>query len=258
DLRIWPGPGSDRDLNEVWGGELQEALDTERTKMGVEVLEVGEIARIHPGRLHCDFLAWVATREPESGTSRNSAPDEDALRQAVLSVLSYVAERSVERIAFPALGSGPSEVSPEDRLAVIVRAAHEYEEACYRDGRQPVVEVVLVCEPSASVLKKAQQRVAKLAKSVEPPKRTAEEKKTTRKRATSRKKEPAKPVLDPADVEQHRTSAAAYSMQSSYIAGDWILHSKFGVGRVEGVDGPNAMTVLFEGGDTRRMVHGRV
>src|SRR5690606_24022160 len=126
DLRLWPGPGWDRELNEAYGGGLSRALDSERAAPGRDRLALCEVLRVHPGRLHCDFLAWVATREPEPGATRQPAPDAAMLERAVLSVLEFVAARSVERVALPALGAGPGELPVHERLALVVRAAHAY------------------------------------------------------------------------------------------------------------------------------------
>lgn len=263
DLRLWPGPGADRDLDEVYGGGLQRALDTERGKLGVERVDLGSITRVHPGRLHCDFLAWAATRPPEPGTERSPAPAAERLREAVLSALEFVAARSVERVAFPALGAGPGEIDRAERLAIIVRAAHEYEERCFEHGRPPVVEEVLVCEPLPSVVRDVQQRVRRLAKATAPepesrpkPPGPAAGSGTSRKRAT-RAKKPPEPSLSVAEISAARASAPKYSMRERYAVGDFILHPKFGVGRVEEALDVGAIVVVFEGGDRKKLVHGR-
>jgi len=256
DMRLWRGPGSDRDLDELYGGDLQDFLDQEREKLGIERLKLGEVVRVHRGQLHCDFLAWVGAREPEPGTSQSSAPGREVLREMALATLSFVAERSVERVAFPALGEGLNQLDRADRLEIIIRAAHEYEAACFKDGRPPVVEEVLVCEPIAEVVRRVQGRVSGLAKSevVVAPK--AARKKAKRKPA-SRTRKPAKPVLDPAEVSAVRHTAEKYSIRRNYQIGEWLRHPKFGVGRVESVTDTQAMEVIFEDGEIKRLAHQR-
>lgn len=257
DMRLWRGPGPDRDVDELYGGDLQSFLDQEREKLGIERLGLGEVVRVHRGHLHCDFLAWIGTREPEPGTTQSPAPGRDLLRQAVLDTLSFVAERSVQRIAFPALGEGPQQLDRADRLEIIIRAAHDYEAECFKSGRPPVVEEVLVCEPLGEVIRRVQSRVAGFAKAeaVVAPKKTAA--KAKRKPATGRKRKTAKPALDPAELNVHRHTAEKYSIRQVYTAGDWVNHTKFGVGRVEVVKDTQAISVLFEDGTTRNLAHAR-
>jgi O-acetyl-ADP-ribose deacetylase (regulator of RNase III) len=269
DLRLWTGPGADRDLQAVFGDDLQAALDTERQKAGLKVVPLGSVVRIYPGLLHCDFVAWVATRPPEPGTERHRAPDAGQLREAVLSVLEFVAARNVLRVAFPALGGGPSELDRAERLAVIVRAAHEYEERCLAARRPPIVEEVLVCEQLGSIVKEVQRRVARLARAVEPePRRDVDDR--SRRAPSAPRSKPAgggaagggrrkksQPMLAPDEVARMRVTAEPYSMRQTYIQGDWLLHPKFGVGRVEQVTPTGAIVVLFEDGAQRNMVHAR-
>ncbi len=145
-MQMWPGPGPDSELREHYGDTLQRALDNELRQVDGRMLSIPSVIRVHPGRLHCNFLAWVASREAEPGTARSSAPTADIIREGVLQVLRFAAERNVERVAFPALGGGPNELDRAERLVLIVKAAHEYHEECFASGRAPVVEEVLVCE----------------------------------------------------------------------------------------------------------------
>jgi hypothetical protein len=46
-------------------------------------------------------------------------------------------------------------------------------------------------------------------------------------------------------------------MKRQYSVGEWLVHSKFGVGRVEASNAEGAIDVLFEDKATRKMVHGR-
>lgn len=271
DLRLWKGPGVDRDLAFAWGSVpgLQEALDAQRPAVpGADDDEppLGQVARVHPGKLHCDFLAWVGTRPPEPGTERQPAPDADRLRSAVDAVLRYVAERSVDKVAFPLLGEGPGALEAVDRAVLLVEAAHRYEDECFREGRAPVVEEVMVCVPDPAVLAAARRRVSRLARTAapEPPKAEASDDKprrrTARKAGTGARKSraPAKPQLDPAEVERARLGAPAYDRFQTYEAGAWLIHPKFGVGRVEEVDGPGgSVRILFEDGAEKRLIHAR-
>ena len=88
DTRLWPGPGPDRELVSNYGPDLADTLDRER---GARELKVGEIIRLHPGKLHCDFLLWASTRGPEESGRQAKAPDADVLRQVVRDVLEFVA-----------------------------------------------------------------------------------------------------------------------------------------------------------------------
>jgi O-acetyl-ADP-ribose deacetylase (regulator of RNase III) len=267
DLRLWRGPGVDRDLGSRYGNDLQSALDVERGKLGVETVGMGQVVRVHPGRLHCDFLLWVGTREPEPGTERNAAPGAELLRECVLHALTFVAERNVKKLGFSAMGSGPGELEKAERLEVIVRAAHEYEKSCFSNGKPPVVEQVLVCEPLGSVVNDVQRRVSVLAKQLVPkeagsgsgsstgPVKTKA--KAAKKKATRKPRKPVEPALSPEEVEKARRAAAPFSIRNVYVLGDWLLHKKFGVGRVELVGGDPWIMVLFEDGTERKMVHAR-
>ena len=62
DLQLWPGPGPDRNLLDAYGPGLREALEAQRKKHNGS-LPLGEAVRLHPGKLHCNYLLWVATRE---------------------------------------------------------------------------------------------------------------------------------------------------------------------------------------------------
>ncbi|MBX3249866.1 MAG: hypothetical protein KF901_21995, partial [Myxococcales bacterium] len=139
DMQLWPGPGPDNELLEHYGDNLQQMLDTELRQIEGRLLAIPSVVRVHPGRLHCNFLAWVATREPEPGTERTPAPKAELITQAVLEAMRFAAARSVDRIAFAALGAGEGELPRAERLALVVRAAHAYQDECTREGRAPVV-----------------------------------------------------------------------------------------------------------------------
>ena len=267
DLRLWPGPSLDRDLNEAYGNNLGEVLTLERERLGGEWLPLGGIARVHPGRLHCDMLLWAASRAPEPGTSREPAPTIGLIETIVINALTYLAERSVVRVAFPALGAGPDERPPAERVAAIVRMAHRYEDECFAGGRRPGIEEVLVCEGSATVLADARRLVKSLARTaVEPSSGVGDAAKAKRQprvatkisggSGTGRGRAKA-PRLDPLELEQARRSAQNYDRTRTYGRGDWLQHARFGMGQVQEVTAEGAIVVLFEDGSQKKMVHSR-
>lgn len=266
DMQLWPGPGPDLELTEHYGDTLQRSLDTELRQVEGRLLPIPTVVRVHPGRLHCNFLAWVATRPPEPGTDRAAAPAAEVLQQAVLEALRFAALRSVERIAFPALGGGPGELPRAERLALIVRAAHTYQDECTKAGRAPVVEEVLVCE-SGPAFREAKQKVAHLARAEErearaaaaPPKPAAK-KSSSGGSSRSRTASPVKhraPALTPEEISRVKGSGERYDMRRTYGEGDFFVHPKFGVGKVVSVPEPNQMSCVFEDGSERKLVHAR-
>ncbi|HEX6246026.1 MAG TPA: macro domain-containing protein, partial [Polyangiales bacterium] len=162
DLRLWPGPGPDRDLAEAYGPGLREALDAQRLKAGGTV-PLGEAVRIHPGKLHCNYLLWVATRGPENAGQRADAPPVDLLEQVVLRCLEIASGNNSISVGFGALGDGPGAKAPEERLAAIVRAAHRYQESSYASGKPARVEIVRVCDARSGVTAAARRMVGRLA-----------------------------------------------------------------------------------------------
>ncbi|MBC7174037.1 MAG: hypothetical protein H5U40_16465, partial [Polyangiaceae bacterium] len=164
DMQLWPGRGPDGDLREAWGDRLQAGLDAELRQVPGRELPVPGLVRVGRGRLHCDFLLWIATRPAEHGTEREPAPSLEVVRESIVRALAFVAERSVQRIAIPALGEGPGAADRVDRLVAIIEAAHEYHERCAAEGRAPVVEEVLVCEPIGQHFRAASVRTRALAR----------------------------------------------------------------------------------------------
>lgn len=259
DLQLWPGPGPDTELRAAWGDDLQKALDTElKQQANGRPLDLGQPMRLVRGRLHCDFMVWVATRLPEPGVERSPAPKEAQLREAVKNVLAFVAERSVERVAFDSLGAGPDEIPRVDRIVIIAKAAQEYEDECRKAGRATGVEEVLICEPEVKMFALARARLGSLARSVEPPKAKVEAPSTRKSRAEAKSSgKRGAPKLSPDEVERRRFNSEPYSMKGRYTTGAYLLHARFGIGRVEQVLPEGAVVVLFEDGETRKMVHGR-
>ena len=260
DMQLWPGPGVDSDLKAAYGDTLQKALDTELKQVEGRLLEIPAVIRVHPGRLHCDFLAWVATREPEPGSERSPVPDAEALEAAVTVALEFASSRDVERIAFPALGGGPGELPREERLAIIARAANAYQARCAEAGTAPGIEEVLVCDASPAY-RRALKMVAEFAgaSEPEPPKTSAVEKpkKKAAKKTTSRKRSPSKPTITEEELASARAGAEPYSVKRSYGVDQFLIHPKFGVGKVVEVPASDRVSILFEDGSIKLMVHGR-
>jgi O-acetyl-ADP-ribose deacetylase (regulator of RNase III) len=265
DLRLWPGRGPDSDLREAWGDGLQGALEAERRRLGDGPVPLFQPVRLHPGRLHCDFLLWLPTRPPEPGTAREPAPDAEAIERAVQAALEFAAGRHVERIAFPALGWGPGELDRRERLERVVRASHRYAEQRVAAGQSPVLEQVLVCEPQGDIVRLVESRLRSILRgTVGPPepKGEAPGRGTARRAAGGRGSRAARPGgrrrgLDPEALSHGRAVAEPYDMRRTYVAGDWVTHARFGLGRVEQVTPEGAILVLFEDGEQRKMVHAR-
>jgi O-acetyl-ADP-ribose deacetylase (regulator of RNase III) len=267
DMQLWPGRGADFDLDERFGGRLQEALDAEIRQLPDRTLPLFEVVRVVRGRLHCDFLAWVATRPPQTGVRPEPAPDAAGIAKAVKASLQFASSRHVKRIGFSAMGAGPGELPAADRLIAVIRAAHEYEEECAAAGLATGVDEVLVCETLGSVYQKVANAVRDLAKIDNLVAQQASVRAATIKRDTSRSSSAGRKAttrkgqkLAAPEVDAHRHNATPYSPRVRFTAGDWITHSRFGIGRVEEVtpgDSTEQARVLFEDGVERRLVHAR-
>ncbi|GAB4209468.1 MAG: hypothetical protein OHK0013_28910 [Sandaracinaceae bacterium] len=263
DLRIWPGPGPDKDLSFAYGPpELSRALEAERQRAGGQV-PIGTLIRMHPGRLHCDFLLWIATRPPEQAGIQAPAPGKETLEAAVRAVLEFVAPRDVIRVAFPALGAGPQALPDAERMAVIARACSAYYEDCLAQGRPNTIEEVLVCDPRLSVVTAARKLVSHIAKAPPPekPASAAAPTREPRPRAANGGRKPTAPAsprkgrLDDREVAYARAHSRPWDRTTTYKVGDWFVHAKFGVGRVEETTADQFIVVLFEDGETRRLIH---
>lgn len=268
DLRIWPGPGPDRELLEHYGPELGAVLDRERERLEGGLLPVGGMLRLHRGKLHCDFLLWIATRAPEQAGIQAPAPNAQVLEAAVKDALAFVSERHVARVAFRTLGSGPSSMDEVERIALIARAANEYHDACFAAGKPTGVEEVLVCHPHASKIANARRilgRSVKVAEVSAPaqeaagPKKRASTAKTGAKAAAKKgaPRRASRLKLTEDEVSRARAASGPYDRGQTYTVGDFFLHTKFGVGRVEELTPEGFILVLFEDGDTKRLLHSR-
>jgi O-acetyl-ADP-ribose deacetylase (regulator of RNase III) len=274
DLSLWPGPGADRVLLDNYGPGLREALEVQRVKHGGK-LEVGDVIRVHAGKLHCNYLLWVASRGPEVHGEQSQAPDLNVIEQAVTRCLEIAASNGSVSVAFSALGEGPGARPAEERLACIVRASHRYYETCVASGRAAKIEIVRVCDLRGGVTAAARRLVGRLAQSAPEvvgrpvqttlgkPVRAAS---TTATRSSGgSSKSSAKGtgarrntnVLDAGEVERKRASARPYDRFSTYREGDWFLHAKFGVGQVKRVSPEGSVDVLFEDASVKKMLHAR-
>lgn len=265
DLRLWPGPGADRDLAEAYGPGLREALDAQRLKAGGSVA-IGEVVRIHPGKLHCNYLLWVATRGPEQNGQRADAPNKELIEQVVVRSLELASSNNSVSVGFGALGDGPQAAAPEDRLAAVVRAAHRYQENSYATGKPARVEIVRVCDPRSGVTAAARRMVGRLAHAAPDPlpsprlEASADRnpKKTiSGKRTTSAASKPRRGVeaLDEREVAQWRVTGKPYDRGHRYQEREWFVHPRFGVGQVKRVTPEGSIEVLFEDGSLKKMLH---
>jgi O-acetyl-ADP-ribose deacetylase (regulator of RNase III) len=265
DLRLWPGPGPDRNLLDAYGPGLRDALEKQREKSGGN-LQVGDVVRLHPGKLHCNYLLWAVTRGPERDAQQADAPNLPILEQVVLKCLEIAANNNSVSIGFGALGDGPKAVAPEERLAAVVRAAHRYHETT----RAARIEIVRVCDPRSGVTAAARRMVGRLAQSApEPPpsvrealagssastpkKPAAVSKPRSASGASGKRRLPE--TLDPADIAQKRVTSVPYDRGQRYREGDWFVHPRFGVGQVKRANPEGSIDVLFEDGSTKKMLH---
>lgn len=257
DLRLWRPPGPDRDLWEAYGDDLQDVLDKERTGLDADVLAPAAVVRIHPGKLHCDFLLLCATREPHGDARQAGAPGDALIEQAARQALEFAGRQHVARVAFPALGAGPEALEVPARMAAVVRAAHAYKQACFTEGRPAGIEEVVVCDASGSAVSRTKHLVARMARTAAAPQAAEPAKRKTATRRTATGRGPRKPSLDAGELSHARATASAYDRTRMYGAGDWFIHPKFGAGQVREVDPEGRVKVLFEDGKERTMLHAR-
>jgi len=268
DLQLWPGPGVDRSLLDAYGPGLREQLDAQRKKSGGSI-PLGEVVRLHPGKLHCNYLLWVATRGPEVDAQMANAPDLALIEKSVERVLEVAGSNGSISVGFGAFGDGPGAVPPEQRLAAIVKAAHRYHETAFSTGRPARVEIVRVCDPRSGVTASARRLVGRLAQSAPEPTPVVERPdpaaRAPRKAAATRTRAAggtartgvrrAGETLSTSDIAEHRVTAQPYDRASRYRENDWFVHPRFGVGQVKRVTPDGAIDVLFEDGSTKKMLH---
>ncbi|MFK7991204.1 MAG: hypothetical protein AB8I08_34630 [Sandaracinaceae bacterium] len=261
DLRVWPGPGPDRELSEHYGSELNSQLDREKKRLDSGLLPIGEMLRLHRGKLHCDFLLWIAMRGPEVKGVRAKAPDGELITKCVKDALAFASLRHVARMALPALGDGPDALDEVERVVRVAKAANAYYDECYAAGRPAGLEEVLVCHRSQAVIAAARRALGSQVKVISKPVPVKSASAPKRRRTTStRKNSPAKRISTPlteADISLGRATAAAYDRARKWEIGELMIHSKFGVGRVQEQTAQGFIIVLFEGGQSKRLLHNR-
>ena len=263
DLRTWPGPGPDRELNDKYGAELQSVLTRQRDRLEGGLLPIGEMLRLHRGKLHCDFLLWISTRGAEVRGVRAAAPAKELITAVVKDALAFASLRHVARVALPALGAGPDELDDTTRLVLVAKAANAYYDDCYAAGRAAVIEEVLICHPSQNVIASARRQLGVSVKIINKPAPPAPKKTPARRRTAAsggtRKTTTRKVVakLSDEDIARARSTGGSYDRTLKYEEGETMIHSKFGVGRVEAITAEGFIMVLFEGGETKRLLHNR-
>jgi hypothetical protein len=266
DLGLWRPPGPDRDLSDAYGDELRAVLDKERKRLPGQTLARDGVLRLHPGKLHCDFLIWAASRPEHGDTESAAAPSVEAVGEVARRVIEFVAQHDVVRVAFPALGKGRGEAPVADRMAAIVRAVAAYKEACFVAERPTHIEEVIVCDPSSANVAKAKRMVEKLARAgyAEAPPPAAAAPAARKERAPSAARPAASgtrkrgaPRLRPDDIAAARARSSMYDRSKVYMEGEFFIHPTFGVGQVQVVKPERMVVVLFENGEERTMIHSR-
>ncbi|MBX7196394.1 MAG: hypothetical protein K1X94_30350, partial [Sandaracinaceae bacterium] len=180
-------------------------------------------------------------------------------------VLDFVATGNGIRVAVPGIGAGPSAIGDAERIAIIARACSAHYEDCLANGRPNTIEEVLVCDPRLSVVTSARKLVSHIAKAPAPEKPlpgAAPAKPERAPRASSpggARKAPAHPPkkhrLEDREIAYARAHGKPWDRATTYKTGDFFVHAKFGVGRVEETTIDHFIVVLFEDGETRRLIH---
>ena len=89
-------------------------------------------------------------------------------------------------------------------------------------------------------------------------KTVAAAKKPARKRPSRAKAVAPRPVpvrLTDEEVANARATAQPWHRTHRYVRSDYFVHAKFGVGYVTDITEQNFIVCLFEGGDTRKLIH---
>jgi hypothetical protein len=276
DLDLWRPPGPDRDLLHVYGESLTNSLDRERKELPGRALSIGQALRVHAGKLHCDYMIWVASRPPHGDEEPAAAPAISLLETVAQNALELAHKHHTTRVAFGVLGAGPGAGDGGDRLAALVRGAHAFRASLRDGGRASSIEEVLVCSTSAADIAKARRATERLAKQdimpVARPEASASASRSRSASSSSGGKRVASGAggrtasaggsrgrkrLDPMRIEQARASAAPYNRTHGYVVGEMLIHPKFGVGEVQTVlRADNMVMVLFEDGEERRLLAG--
>lgn len=269
DLDLWRPPGPDRDLLHVYGDSLSGVLDRERKELPGRALALGQALRVHAGKLHCDYMIWVASRPPHGDEEQAPAPPPALLETVARNALEVADKHHTTRVAFGTLGAGPGAVDAGERLAALVRGANAFRAALQASGRASSIEEVLVCSPNAADIAKARRSTERMAKQEAAPVVPSRAEPTRTRSAASGARSAAsggtaraaggrgRKRLEPAQIAQARASAAPYSRTHGYVVGEMFIHPKFGVGEVQSVlRAENMVMVLFEDGEERRLLSG--
>ena len=273
DLGLWRPPGPDRDLLELYGDTLSAVLSKERALLSSGKLALGAGVRLHPGKLRCDYLIWLGVKPPHGKDEPAPAPALSVIEQAVGAALELASKHDTSRVAFGVFGSGPGQAEASERLAAVVRGAHEFRARLLKKGASTPIEEVLVCSPSSADIAKARRLTSRLTKTVaiEPQARPVERSSTRssgggargasspgRSVATPASRKGRSRRLDPEDVALARTRAQPYDRNRTYYEGEWFMHPTFGAGQVQLVlAGERMVTALFEDGEERKLIHAR-
>jgi O-acetyl-ADP-ribose deacetylase (regulator of RNase III) len=257
----------------AYGDTLQAVLTKERAQLTGGALQLGQAIRLHPGKLRCDYLIWVASRPPHGHTEASDAPDLEAIERMAHAALALACKHGTLRVAFGAAGAGPKAADTAERLAALVRGADAFRAQRLQQGIAVPVEETLVCAPSPAEVAKARRLTARLAKQptaapvMNSAARTASASSARAGASSARSSGGASSArrgtrvrrLDPSLLEIARVRAEPYDRARSYMEGDWFVHPSFGTGQVQQVLGPERMvTALFEDGEERRLIHARV
>jgi O-acetyl-ADP-ribose deacetylase (regulator of RNase III) len=267
DLGLWRPPGPDRDLLHVYGDSLTSVLEKERGQLDEGELALGEALRLHPGKLRCDYLIWLGIKPGHGDAEPAPAPALPLIEQATEAALRLASKHDTSRVAFGPIGAGAGQAEASERLAAVVRGAHNFRSRCLKEGIETPIEEVLVCSPSSADIAKTRRLTARLTKTAPPeppPARPAGASSGSRAQSgaprsvsTPARKGRAR-KLDPAALAMARTRAEPYDRHRTYHEAEWFMHPTFGAGQVQQVLVAERMVVaLFEDGEERRLIHAR-
>lgn len=285
DLGLWRPPGPDRDLMQAYGASLSAVLAKERGQLAGGQLKLGQALRLHPGKLRCDYLIWVASRPAHGKTEPAAAPDLAAIEQLAHAALALACKHGTLRVAFGSAGAGNKAVDGGERLAALVRGADAFRAQRLKQSKAVPVEETLVCAASAAEVAKARRLTARLAKhastapvlgaAARSPAGSARSPAGSARSPAGSKRSPAGAVrspsgsarsfagfgtmrahttarrssrsrkLDPAEIANAHVRAATYDRGRSYIEGEWFIHPSFGAGQVQAVQGPERMVMAL-------------
>ena len=259
-LTTWPGSPVDRELIGLYGPTLPQSLAGERSKLASGQLELGQVGRVHPGKLHCDFMIWAATRGAEENGYQGRGAAPEVITQAVLEALRFASQRTALRLAISPIGAGRDEVPEADRLVLIVKACQRFEDEGYAGYKSSQLDEVVICTTSYQAIVSARSSVSNVRVVL-----SALAKPETKVKLKSESKAPSSKtvskskgiVLEPAQIASARSRGEMWDRSRRYSAGEWFVHTRFGAGKVLETLTGDFMKVAFEDGETREMIHNR-